>query len=89
MDLQAKIIVTFVWGIIAYETTSFLVLYAPLLHSYNPAAFYLLLPPFMGVVSLLCVSYYKSIYCLPGHPSYHIVLAPLPRTCTTTKSWRN
>lgn len=34
MDLQAKIIVTFVWGIIIFETAAYLSLYAPLLHSY-------------------------------------------------------
>lgn len=34
MDLQAKLIVTFVWGIIAFETTSYLYLYSPLLYEY-------------------------------------------------------
>lgn len=32
MDLEAKIIVTFVWGIIAFEVTAYLTLYAPLLY---------------------------------------------------------
>lgn len=32
MDLEAKIIVTFVWGIITFETTTYLTLYAPLLY---------------------------------------------------------
>ena len=32
MELEAKIIVTFVWGIIIFEASSFLSLYAPLLY---------------------------------------------------------
>lgn len=32
MDLQAKLVVTFVWGIISYETICYLYLYVPLLY---------------------------------------------------------
>ena len=36
MDLKAKLIVTFVWGIVIFETSCYLILYAPLLYIHVP-----------------------------------------------------
>jgi hypothetical protein len=83
MSIQAKLIVAFVWCIIAFEATSFLYLYAPLLFLevkykliQNLPLFILKVPLFIAIVSVLCISYYKSIFCPPGYSSYHIVYPP-------------
>lgn len=81
MKTKDKIVVTFVWGIIVFETTCFLSIMAPLLYQNvqnyllkNLPAFIMVIPFFLCVVSLLFISYYKSTTAAPGSPSVHIVI---------------
>lgn len=72
MKTKDKLVVGFVWGIIFFEATCFLTIIAPLLYEHNIINFWLILPPFITIVSLLFVSYYKATTCPAGSPSTHI-----------------
>ena len=83
MRLQDKIVVGLVWGLIFFEAISFLYLFAPNLYQYiglyrrqNRMLFLLEIPLFILVVSILCVSYYRSTIEPPGTPNYLTVPSP-------------
>ncbi len=72
MKTKDKLVVGFVWGIIIFETTCFLSIMAPLFYTHDPIKFWLVIPVFVLIVSLLIISYYKSTTVSPGSPSVHV-----------------
>ena len=72
MKTKDKLVVGFVWGIIIFETTGFLSVMAPRLYTHEFVKFWLVIPVFVLIVSLLIISYYKSTTVPPGSPSVHV-----------------
>ena len=52
-------------------------------HTQSPILCCLILPMFLFILALLCISYYKSIFHPPGHSNYHAVSYLLGRTYTS------
>lgn len=70
MRLRDKVVVGFVWCLIAFEGISFLYLFATNLYKENWLIFALLIPLFVVTVTVLCVSYYRSTIEPAGTPNY-------------------
>lgn len=81
MDYWTRLFtLAFVWFLIFYESITYILMYGSVMLQQviviplqNMTMFILVVPLFIVIVSLICITYYKAIVTGPGHPPVDLV----------------